>query len=367
MAVALPAFLIAYSDSDFTNPHEVVLPDEPKDNRGQFTHMGAKYWGYESKRHKATRVLPGGKALAYDHNAHNWLVIGLKRRAQIQTISVSTKWYTGNQVRAISIVLTDESTGKQKEVLKRVPLKPDAEHTFPIVPMVATECLVKCYYEGGIARINFLGDVTDKQLPERVNLLEGAEITHVSDVHFGKPDKAVAGNRDEMHMVGWESARTGFGERAVFHLKAPATIDEIVIDTYLHRLNSPLTAHVFAINVHPKDLEAAMKSAPRWKLIFAGGREVVPANFQEYMLAQRYLKEKGVKNREEFKISLHLSKEKTSKGNAHNWKAMLPFAPLNADTFHRFRQLKKAGKATHILYMHYPNGGIHGLKVFGTT
>lgn len=359
-ASVLPAFLIAYSDSDFTNPHEVVLPDEPKDNRGQFTHMGAKYWGYESKRHKATRVLPSGNALSYDHNAHNWMVIGLKNRAEIKSVTVSTKWYTGNQVRAISVLLTDEFTGKKKEVLKRVPLKPDANHHFDITPTVATECRVSCYYEGGIARINFLGEVADKQAPNRVNLLEGAEISHISDVHFGKPEKAVAGNREEMHMIGWESARTGFGERAVFHLKVPATIDEIVIDTYLHRLNPPLTAHIFGINLTPKDIEAAMKFAPRWQLTFAGGRKVIPENFQEYMLAQKYLKEKGIKNRETFKISLD-----TPKSKLYSWKAILPFARLSADTYHRFQNVNKSAKVTHVLYMHYPNGGIHGLKVFG--
>ena len=70
----LASFLIAYSNSEFTNPHEVVLPDAPQDCRSHFTHMGAKYSGFESRRHTTTRM--GQKAFTYDHDAHDWLVIG---------------------------------------------------------------------------------------------------------------------------------------------------------------------------------------------------------------------------------------------------------------------------------------------------
>jgi allantoicase len=86
----LQAFLIGYSDSDFTNPHEAMLPDEPRDCRGDFTHMGAKYWGFESRRHRATTVVADKQALLYDHGAHDWLLIGLKRRAEVSVARIST-------------------------------------------------------------------------------------------------------------------------------------------------------------------------------------------------------------------------------------------------------------------------------------
>jgi allantoicase len=170
---------------------------------------------------------------------------------------------------------------------------------------------------------------------------------------------AVKGARKEMHMVGWESARTGFGERALFHLEKPVEIDEIVVDTYLHRLNPPLTCHVFAASLSKnEDIDEIMKKAPRWKLAFDDGSEVVPDDFQNYMLEQKYLEEK-VSNAKRFKIKLGFDE-------AGPWKPLLPFAPLRADTYHRFKDLNSCKNATHILYMHYPNGGIHGLKVFGT-
>ncbi len=349
MQTPVPAFLISYSDSAFTNPHEAVLPDDPKDCRDDFTHMGKKYWGYETRRHRATSVLPAAQALAYDHDAHNWLLIGLKERTEIDKIAVSTKWYTGNQVRAVSVFLIDGMTGERKQVLERAPLAPDKEHEFKVPPTVATECLVECYYEGGISRINFFGAKTPEQPPARKNLLDGAEISHVSNDHYGNPAMAVSGNRAETHMRGWESARTGFGERALFHLKKPAVIEEIVVDTYLHRLNAPLTCHVFGMNGFK---EADMASAPRWKIVTKAGKEIIPDDFQAFMLEQKYLPEK------KFEIKLHVPEKSP-------WQPVLPFAALSPDTFHRFRDLEKHAPVTHVLYMHYSNGGIHGLKVYG--
>jgi allantoicase len=356
---AVPAFLIAYSESDFTNPHEVVLSDEPKDCRGVFTHMGAKYWGFESRRHKATRVNVEKRRLEYDHTAHGWMRIGLKIRTKIDRITISTKWFTGNQVRAVSVFLTDEMTDRTRRVLERAPLKPDSEHVFRIGPFTATECYVELYSEGGLSRINFFGEPAREQPRARRNLLEGARITHVSNVHYGTPYQAVEGDRKQTHMLGWESARTGFGERALFHLKKPAVIAEIIVDTYLHRLNAPLTAHVFAVNGKGKDVEKLMRQAPRWSAVFDGRKEVVPRDFRDYMMNQKYLKERGVRNREQFSIRLHVPK-------GCPWKPILPFAPLHPDSFHRFREVHDVGPVTHVLFMHYDNGGIHGLRVFGT-
>lgn len=346
----LPAFLIGYSNSDFTLPHEVCLPDEAPDCRLQFTHMGARYSGFETPRHRATSVSSDG--FDYDHDAHHWLHLGLQQRSQVHQLHISTKWFTGNQVRAVSVYLIDELTGSKQLVLDRAPLKPDSDHQFPVEGVPATECLVECYYEGGIARIQMFGAPAAQLLPVRPNLLEGAKISHVSNDHYGNPAMAVAGVRKENHMVGWESARTGFGERALFHLQAPSKVQEIVVDTYLHRLNPPLSCHIFGLNAMEQEIDELMQAVPRWKLVLNDGKEIIPEDFQAYMLDQKYLEE-GART---FKIQLHLSGER--------WLPVLPSAPLRADHYHRFRDLKCSSALTHLLYMHYPNGGIHGLKVF---
>ncbi len=352
----IPAYIVSYSNSDFTNPHEVVLPDEPKDCREVFTHAGAKYWGLETCRHKATRIDKENQKIYYDHQAHNWLNLAFRERAEISSLKVSTKWFTGNQARAITVILIDELLMSEVEVLTSVPLQPDEEHSFDFEPMAATECHIQIFYEGGISRINFYGNPTEKQLPKRKNLLEDATVSHVSNVHYGDPMMAVKGTRKEMHMVGWESARTGFGEQAIFHLKEASTIQEIVVDTYLHRFNSPLTCHVFGLLLADgKILEDYLPTIPKWQIEFEDGQRVLPENFQEYMLNQAYLQEK-THQPTQFEISLFNPPDSA-------WKAVLPYEHLSPDTFHEFL-VEHSGPFSHLLYLHYPNGGIHGLKVF---
>lgn len=353
---AIPAFIIAYSNSDFTNPHELVLLDEAQDCRNDFTHMGVKYSGMETCRHLNTHVNQQDQCFHYQHQQHNWVRIGLKQRALLKEVKISTQFFTGNQVRAISLVLIDELSGQESRVLERAPLAPDSQHTFNIPPTIATECLMELYYEGGITRIHFMGQATEEQSPLQTNILEQATISHVSNDHYGNPQMAVMGQRKEMYMRGWESARTGFGEQALFHLQKASTIQEIVVDTYLHRLNAPLSCHVFGLSTE-HDINTAMQQQPTWCLQFEDGHRVVPANFQEYMLSQAYLKETTA-NPLQFNITLELPDQSP-------WQAILPFAALQADTYHRFKKLNTTKAFTHLLYLHYPNGGIHGLKVFG--
>lgn len=355
----IPAFLIGYSDSSFTNPHETVLPDEPTDCRGKFTHMGVKYWGFETDRHRCTEMDASQRRFIFDHDSYHWIHIGFKERAVVNQLTISTKWFTGNQVREVSVILIDELNGNEVEVISRQSLDPDSERVFDIPGIMASEALIQCYYEGGISRINFFGVSTPEQIAQRPNLFETATISNVSNSHYGSPLMAVNGVRKEDHMVGWESARTGFGEQAVFHLADPVRVEEIVVDTYMHRLNPPLSCHVFGLDLQPgMTLDQAMKRAPRWKVIFDGDFEIIPENFQSYMQGQEYLKEKGIRNCRKFAVELH-------NPDPELWRVILPFAPLAADVYHRFRDIVDGGPFTHILYMHYPNGGIHGLKLHG--
>ena len=349
----LTAFLKAYSDSSFTNPHEVVLVQSPPDCVGNFTHMGAKYWGFETARHRTTQISASGESFAFDADAHHWFDIGLTHRSEIRKINISTKWFTGNQVPEVSIELIDRISNERTEVLLRAPLNPDAEHEFNIDPVTATDCHVKCFHEGGIARVNLLG-TPGMALYDRPNLLLDATISHTSNDHYGKPLDAVKGDRNVQHMVGWESARSGFGESTFFTLPRPALIETVIVDTYMHRLNSPLSCHVFgAVLKADKNLERLIPSLPQWKLIIPDGKETKPENFQQYMLERQYLPE-----HKQFEIELHQEPDSP-------WKPLISFAGLQPDTWHEFDQLESESEFNVIFYMFYPNGGIHGLKMFG--
>jgi len=357
MSQFLPAFLMKYSDSSFTNPHEVVLADEPLECTGNFTHMGAKYWGFESERHCAITARADNQGFRFDHDAFNSLVIGLTHQSLVSEIRISTKWFTGNQVPCVSVDLIDGDN--EIVVLDRVTLEPDQEHFFTIEETSATRCRVRCFHEGGIARVNLFGD-QGAPLYDKPNLLELAEISHISNVHYGSPQMAVSGQRVENHMVGWESARSGFGEQAVFQLRHPTQVECLVVDTYLHRLNPPLSCHLFGL---PADealtLDEAMSKQPRWQITFDNGATVTPSNIQAYMRDKAFLNE-AVTHARQFNIDLAL-------GDYSPWVPLIRFAPLTADTWHELNEIESTQSMKHVLYMHFPNGGVHGLKLFGKS
>jgi len=361
LEASVPAFVIAYSDSAFANPHQVVSPQEPQFDPDAFTYTGKEMDGIESRRHTAVQHIaePQADGFVFKTDSCNWFEIGLKRRTNVEKLIISTRWFTGNQVPRVSVSLKDKLTGTTREVLHKVALPPDSEQEFAVTPpMVATEIKVLCYYDGGITRVYCFGEPAEP-MPERENLLAGASISHVSNEHYGKPSQAVAGDRKIGHMLGWESARTGFGEQALFQLGEAATIDEIVVDTYMHVFNSPLSCHVFALhNTSGATNDELIKAAPRWKLCFAGGREVIPDNLPAYMKEEQYLKETQGKA-EPFQFKMHIAP-------GSPWKPLLPFARLQRDTMHFFDKLENLGPVTHVLFMHFPNGGIHGLKCHGT-
>ena len=118
---------------------------------------------------------------------------------------------------------------------------------------------------GGISRIRI---VAGRRLIRRRSGKppEGAAISHVTNEHYGKPGLRRDGSprRDAHGRVGKFRAHRLRREGAVSFKSKAAVIDEIIVDTYLHRLNPPLTAHVLAAN-GGKDADKLMESAPRWK------------------------------------------------------------------------------------------------------
>mgnify|MGYP006277474351 CR=1 FL=1 len=346
----LPAFVVRYTDSSFTNPHEVVRPDAPENRRGRFTHMGACFWGFETRRHRGHRT--GDGVVHFDADACHELVLGLRTPAVVDGVAISTAFFTGNQVPELALDLP-AADGAWREVLARTALEPDAEHAFELPARPATEARLRCYQEGGIARVLLFGEPFADAPPPAPNLLAGAGISHVSNAHYGDPAMAVRGARAEDHMIGWESARTGFGERALFSLAAPARCETLVVDTYLHRLNAPLCCHLFGLPPGT-DPDEAMARAPRWGVRFPDGARLVPDDLGAFVRARRW--REG--NREgRFAVELVADPDGP-------FLPLLPFGPLEPDRWHRFA-LAATAPVAHLLFLFYPNGGIHGLAVAG--
>ena len=344
------AFIVSYTDSGFTNPHELLSSKPPTDQSERFTHMGACYSGLETCRHGDTRCDEENKRFIFSKDGHHECHIGFTDRARISKISLSTKWFTGNQARWIEIELIDSETKKRSIAVKRQTVTPDSEVTFEIPSIEATDCILRLFPDGGVARIEFEGEVAVHS--ERKNLLDEATISHVSNEHYGSPAKAVAGNRAENHMVGWESSRSGYGEHALFTLGEPSVVKEFIVDTYLYRLNSPLGCYLFGL---PEEcnLEEAMQARPRWKVTFDDGSHDFPEDFQSYMINREFEKESS---KDELYIECEAEEDSP-------WITLIDFGALKPDTFHRF-DIGYEDSLKHLLFVFYPNGGIHGLKAF---
>ena len=78
-------------------------PNSQKIERGSLR-MGAQYWGFETKRHDAWTLHPESETLTF-RRPRSRLVLGLKQPAIVDQIDISTHWFTGNQVPAVSIEL----------------------------------------------------------------------------------------------------------------------------------------------------------------------------------------------------------------------------------------------------------------------
>lgn len=350
----LPCVLAAYSDSSFTNPHQVVLETDPPSYEGRFTHMGAEYWGVETDRHIAFSVDEQQARFRFDPDAHHTLDLELTRPSLVREVRVSTRWHTGSHVPNISVELRLPG-GASKVVLDRAALAPDQEHVFELDEVLAHGALVRCYHEGGIARINLFGEPAGPP-DSRPNVLADARILRVSNDHFGCPEKAVAGVREEDHMIGWESARMGFGEHVVFELVAPVRVDELVVDTYLYRLNAPLSCHLFGLPATVKtDGDYCSSQMPCWTVCRDDGTAVEIDDLPAYMTERCYLDEHGVASGP---LDIQLITREASP-----WVSLIEFGRLYPDRLHRFQAVAPHEAVSHLLYMHFPNGGIHGLRV----
>lgn len=353
----IPARVLDYSDSAFTVVHQVVKLEEPVFDPDAFTLMGKEMDGCESRRHRSVVARPDRPAFRYDPRAHNFIRIGFLHRSRIDRLELSTEWFTGNQVQWARVFLIDELEGTRHLIVDRTPLEPDAKHFFDVEPRDGTELYVECYPDGGMARVRGYGERSAEPLPPRRNLLEGATVSHASNVHYGTPEDAVAGHREVEFMRGWESGRAGFGERVLFTRRDAATICEVVVDTYRHLLNAPPRFYLFGSRAEGTS-DALMQLAPRWIVVSDEGTTVAPDDLRDYIRAQRYLSD--FRHHEPFEIRL-------SYEDHGPWDPIVVHEPLRPDAYHRFTDLQNRGPYDRLLVMHFPNGGIHGLQVLGST
>jgi len=135
-------FVVSCSDMHYGNRQNLILP-------GRSTHMGD---GWETKRRRG----PG----------HDWAVVRLARRGEIERVELDTDHFKGNAPGKCMLEYTDGGasfnarTARWSMLVKESPLEAHHQHRWgKLSPKAATHVRLNIYPDGGVARLRLFGRV----------------------------------------------------------------------------------------------------------------------------------------------------------------------------------------------------------------
>ena len=141
-AIENGGLVVAASDMHYGNPQNLILP-------GRSTHMGD---GWETKRRRG----PG----------HDWSIVRLARRGEINRVKLDTDHYKGNAPGSCmlewcdAVASFDGASVKWNVLVPEIPLHADARHRWEdLVGGPATHVRLNIYPDGGVARLRLFGRV----------------------------------------------------------------------------------------------------------------------------------------------------------------------------------------------------------------
>jgi allantoicase/CubicO group peptidase (beta-lactamase class C family) len=277
---AVGATIESVSNQRFARAANLVSPHEPIFDPALFGRQGKVMDSWESVRHN-----PLGR---------DTLVLRLAKSAQVQLVTVSTRYHLGNQAQAIELEGWDGHANAWKTILPRTPLQGHAMHAMrAVAPEQSFERIrVTMFPDGGVTRLGLFG--ADLPASERERLLGvpcapfprfdaqtrkpltpkfnapprtpvpgcdlasaafGAKVVEASNQHYG-PAVQVISPWPPLHMFdGLESARSrepGHSEHVTIALARPACIGRIAID-FTHFVNN-----------NPRELVVEGRAGDRW-------------------------------------------------------------------------------------------------------
>ena len=242
---------------------------------------------------------------------HDWCVIRLGRPGVVRGVVVDTSHFTGNYPELCSLEGMLGATDGWVEVLPKSPLMGDSLNSFPVsAAQVFTHLRLNIFPDGGVARLRVYGDVRPNldRLSDRIDLAaieNGALALECSDMYFGNRHNLLMPGRARNMSDGWETKRRrGPGhDWMIIRLAAPGTIEQIEVDTNHFKGNCPASC----------TLEAC-----------------------------------------------------TGYGGSPEWVEVLPNTPLRPHTRHYLKkQLRQAGRVTHVRFNIFPDGGVSRLRLWG--
>jgi len=311
---------LAANDEFFAPKENLLKSSKPIFIEGKYTDVGKWMDGWETRR----RRTPG----------FDWCIIRLGLPGIIRGVVVDTSHFKGNYPEQCSLEacaldgnpsveqLTSTAT-QWTEVLPKSGLRGDSENRFLIQdPRRYTHLRFSIFPDGGVARLRVYGEVVpdwvklgrDTEL-DLAAVENGGLVLACSDMFFGSRHNLIMPGRAANMSDGWETRRRrGPGhDWVVIKLGRSGTIRRMEADTAHFKGNFPESC----------SLEAC--AAP-----------------------------------EIARMELALARLE--------WAEVLPRTKLRADTRHLFeKELKDAGRVTHVRLNIFPDGGVARLRVFGTV
>jgi allantoicase len=267
---------------------------------------------------------------------HDWCVVRLGLPGVIRSVVVDTSFFRGNyppecslEACALETHLDLAALGAPgdpsvvwHELLPRSPLNGDSKNEFEVQNARRfTHVRLNIFPDGGVARLRIHGEVTpDWQrlaahggLVDLAALENGGRSIACSDMFFGSRNNLIAPGRPQDMSSGWETRRRrGPGhDWNIVQLGAPGTLRRVEVDTTHFKGNAPGRVSLEVCDAPGATAEALT-------------------------------------------------------GSAAEWRVLLPLSPSQPHTRHFFeRELRCAGRATHLRLCVFPDGGVARLRAFG--
>ncbi|KAI9654022.1 MAG: Allantoicase [Alyxoria varia] len=282
--------IIALSDEFFASTSNLLTPTPPIHKPNTFTHAGAWYDGWETRRH--------------NREPFDYVVFGLAvRGGRVKGVEIDTGFFSGNQAPEIAVegccLPNDEGEGGAREKSDEMVKAPDfagwetilprqscgpacrqawvlptAASSSTITPMVSsdekteatprsslppssrhyTHIRLLMYPDGGIGRFRLYGvplpsfPTNSSRIIDLAATVNGGLATRASDQHFGRKDNLLLPGRGVDMGDGWETKRSRGGDHTdwvVVRLGCPGEVVRCVVDTAHFRGNFPQKVRLF--------------------------------------------------------------------------------------------------------------------------
>lgn len=310
------------SDEFFAEKENLLKPGRGTFVPDKYTDRGKWMDGWETRR---KRFAPEESA-----TAHDWCIIKLGLAGVVKGVDIDTNYFLGNSPAyasldacAVDVHTPAEQLGRAvwTSILPKSPLHPGMQNLFSISSDHRwTHVRLNIFPDGGVARLRVYGVVVPDwnalaKAPsvDLASVANGGAVVAASDMFFGNTENLIMPGRAATMGEGWETRRRrgpGF-DWAIVKLGKPAIISSIEVDTHHFKGNYPDSCSVDCCYVPDGTVDALTWSQVRWTEI-------------------------------------------------------LPQTKLQADTRHVFeRELKSAGRCTHVRLNIYPDGGVSRLRVWG--